>query len=105
MYGGKIALHKTCLLYTSEQDIGYGVISGYLRSEDFRGQADRDTRKGEPVYQKQGLASGSVPQYLSLIHIFNMQALELLEKAGAFEAWPEVLKPIMVRTAGDIPKP
>ena len=35
----------------------------------------------------------------------NMQALELLEKAGAFEAWPEVLKPIMVRTAGDIPKP
>lgn len=35
----------------------------------------------------------------------NMQALELLGKAGAFEAWPEVLKPIMVRTAGDIPKP
>ena len=46
-----------------EQDSGYGVIIGYLRSEDFRGQADRDTRKGEPVYQKQGLASGSVPQY------------------------------------------
>ena len=46
-----------------EQDSGYGVIIRYLRSKDFRSQADRDTRKGEPVYQKQGLASQSVPQY------------------------------------------
>ena len=46
-----------------EQDSGYGVIIRYLRSKDFRSQADRDTRKGEPVYQKQGLAAGSVPQY------------------------------------------
>lgn len=35
----------------------------------------------------------------------NMQALDLLGKAGAFEAWVETLKPIMVRTAGSIPKP
>lgn len=46
-----------------EQDSGYGVIIGYFRSKDFRCQADRDTRKGKPVYQKQGLAAGSVPQY------------------------------------------
>ena len=39
-----------------EQDSGYGVIIGYLRSKDFRSQADRDTRKSKPVYQKQGLA-------------------------------------------------
>ena len=36
-----------------EQYSGYGVIIRYLRSKDFRSQADRDTRKGEPVYQKQ----------------------------------------------------
>lgn len=46
-----------------EQDSGYGVIIGYLRSEDFRSQVNRDTRKNEPVYQKQWLAAGSVPQY------------------------------------------
>ena len=46
-----------------EQDSGYGVIIRYLRSKDFRSQADKDTRKGKPVYQKQGLASQSVPQY------------------------------------------
>lgn len=34
----------------------------------------------------------------------NMQALELLGQAGAFDAWYETLKPIMVRTAGNIPK-
>lgn len=34
----------------------------------------------------------------------NMQALDLLEKAGAFDAWYETLKPIMVRTAGSIPR-
>ncbi|WP_293008830.1 MULTISPECIES: NAD(P)-binding domain-containing protein [unclassified Oscillibacter] len=35
----------------------------------------------------------------------NMQALELLNNAGAFDAWVETLRPIMVRTAGDIPRP
>ena len=34
----------------------------------------------------------------------NMQALDILNAAGAFGAWYEVLKPIMVRTAGSIPK-
>lgn len=34
----------------------------------------------------------------------NMQALELLNKVGAFDAWYETLKPIMVRTAGSIPR-
>ena len=34
----------------------------------------------------------------------NMQALDLLGKAGAFKVWQETLDPIMVRTAGDIPK-
>ena len=46
-----------------EQDSGYGVIIGYLRSIDFSSQGDRDTRKNKPVYQNQGLAAGSVPQY------------------------------------------
>lgn len=35
----------------------------------------------------------------------NIQALDLLGKADAFDAWAETLRPIMVRTAGDIPKP
>lgn len=34
----------------------------------------------------------------------NMQALELLGKAGVFNTFKEILDPIMVRTAGDIPK-
>lgn len=34
----------------------------------------------------------------------NMQALELLEKAGAFQAWQETLNPIMARTAAGIPR-
>lgn len=54
---------RQCRKAGMEQDSGYGVIIRYLRSKDFRSQADRDTRKGEPVYQKQGLASQSVPQY------------------------------------------
>ena len=33
-----------------------------------------------------------------------MQALELLEKAGAFQAWQETLNPIMARTAAGIPR-
>ncbi len=41
-----------------EQDSGYGVIIGYLRSKDFRSQADRDTRKNEPVYQSKGWLPG-----------------------------------------------
>lgn len=41
-----------------EQDSGYGVIIRYLRSKDFRSQADRDTRKGEPVYQSKGWLPG-----------------------------------------------
>ena len=39
------------------------LLSGISEAKDFRSQADRDTRKGEPVYQKQRLASQSVPQY------------------------------------------
>ncbi len=35
----------------------------------------------------------------------NMQALELMGNAGAFKAWADTLRPVMVRTAGDIPKP
>lgn len=34
----------------------------------------------------------------------NMQALELLENAGAFRAWTETLEPIMARTAAGIPR-
>ena len=49
-----------------EQDSGYGVIIGYLRSEDFRGQADRDTRKGEPVYQDVYKRQVKLHLYISL---------------------------------------
>ena len=35
----------------------------------------------------------------------NMQALDLLHRANAFETWYDTLKPIMRRTAGQIPKP
>lgn len=38
------------------------LLSGISEAKDFRSQADKYT-KGEPVYQKQGLAAGSVPQY------------------------------------------
>ena len=48
---------RQCRKAGMEQDSGYGVIIGYFRSKDFRSQADRDTRKSEPVYQKQGLAA------------------------------------------------
>lgn len=34
----------------------------------------------------------------------NLQALDLINKAGGFEAWINALNPIMLRTAGDIPK-
>ena len=34
----------------------------------------------------------------------NMQALELIGKAGGFQAWVDAMKPIMARTAGNIPK-
>lgn len=34
----------------------------------------------------------------------NMQALELLHREKAFELWYETLKPIMKRTAGNIPR-
>lgn len=34
----------------------------------------------------------------------NLQALDLITKAGGFQAWVDALKPVMVRTAGDIPK-
>lgn len=35
----------------------------------------------------------------------NMQALDLIGKAGGFDAWVEAMKPVLVRTAGTIPKP
>ena len=34
----------------------------------------------------------------------NMQALELIGKAGGFQAWVDAMKPIIVRTAKDIKK-
>lgn len=34
----------------------------------------------------------------------NLQALELIDKAGGFDAWVEAMKPVMVRTAGSIPR-
>nr|WP_308505767.1 NAD(P)-binding domain-containing protein [uncultured Agathobaculum sp.] len=34
----------------------------------------------------------------------NMQALELIGNAGGFQAWVDAMKPIMARTAGNIPK-
>ena len=35
----------------------------------------------------------------------NLQALDLITKAGGFQAWVDAMKPVMVRTAGNIPKP
>lgn len=37
-----------------EQDSGYGVIIRYLRSKDFRSQADRDTRKTSQSIKNKG---------------------------------------------------
>lgn len=34
----------------------------------------------------------------------NLQALELIDKAGGFDAWVEAMKPVFARTAGSIPK-
>lgn len=34
----------------------------------------------------------------------NMLALELITKAGGFQAWVDAMKPVMIRTAGSIPK-
>lgn len=33
-----------------------------------------------------------------------MQALNLIDKAGGFDAWVEAMKPVFARTAEDIPK-
>lgn len=35
----------------------------------------------------------------------NMQALELIDKADGFDSWIKALRPIMIRTAGSVPKP
>jgi pyrroline-5-carboxylate reductase len=34
----------------------------------------------------------------------NLQALDLIDKAGGFQAWVDAMKPVLVRTAGSIPK-
>lgn len=34
----------------------------------------------------------------------NLQALDLITKAGGFQAWVDAMKPVLVRTAGSIPK-
>ena len=54
---GKLPVLKVGRKAGMEQDSGYGVIIGYRRSKDFRSQADRDTRKSKPIYQKQRLAA------------------------------------------------
>ena len=49
-----------------EQDSGYGVIIGYLRSEDFRGQADRDTvRKYIRQLEERGLITTEPTEVLT----------------------------------------
>ena len=42
-----------------EQDSGYGVIIRYLEAKILEVKQTEIHEKGEPVYQKQGLAAGS----------------------------------------------
>ena len=34
----------------------------------------------------------------------NLQALDLIGRSGGFQAWVDAMDPILVRTAGNIPK-